>query len=896
MKRRVFTAVAAVLLAALFILSCACAPVQNGDSGNGGNGQQELPGGDSGNEPGNEPGDEPGEEPGDQPGEEEPGEDPKPTVHQPEAVPYKAPTCSENGNIAYWACAHCDKYYADAEESVEIAFDETLIEADADAHAYDSSDVCTDCGAAYTFTNGLTYTLAEDRQSYAVTGPGTVTEGDVKIARHIEGLPVTEVGEKAFEGCTGFTSLYIPDTVTAIATDAFDGCTGLKSIVISDNVTDLSYGVLADCTALESITLPFVGERDNADTVQEMQPQFGLLFGAGTWQQNINYVPASLTGVTVTRESTVSDHAFAGCEHIVNVTLPAGTTKIGNNAFSGCTSLQNITLGKILLEIGAYAFGGCSAGYQSFDGCAALELADPALPVHLNTLGEGAFEECESISEISLHAGITQIPDNVFQSCSGLLKVRFGGNVTEIGASAFNGCSALADIEFPETLTDIGDTAFLLCTALEAISLPDSLRHIGFHAFYMTGYYSTGANWSLGATGKGALYIGKHLIELERNYSSPGFIVKDGTLCIADCALEYSASDGGKFTTVSLPASIRAIGADAFDGRSAISQLTIKDLAGWCTVQLANEKSNPMYYADTMRLTGEGEIRKLTVPEGVTEIAPYTFYNVTRLTGAELPSTVTSVGEYAFAKSFSIATKGSIDLGGARTIAAHAFEGAGMGTVSFGSVESIGEYAFSGCDALAAVSLPASTEQIGLRAFAGCPQLAEITVAKGNPVYTAEGNCLLEGDVLVAGCKDSVIPSSVKEIGAYAFSSITSMAEIIIPEGVERIGDWAFYNCNFLSAVALPASVAEVGERAFYNCTALTAVTINGTPLIHPFAFTGCTKLAEANFAVTEGWFRTQDPDASEGTAVPAADLADPAKAAQLLWDGNNGNAYWKNA
>ena len=195
-------------------------------------------------------------------------------------------------------------------------------------------------------------------------------------------------------------------------------------------------------------------------------------------------------------------------------------------------------------------------------------------------------------------------------------------------------------------------------------------------------------------------------------------------------------------------------------------------------------------------------------------------------------------------------------------------------------MEEIGESAFAQCSFLAALDLPATLTKTGQQAFSGCPQVASVTVAAGNPVYTAEGNCLLAEDVLVLGCKNSVIPSSVKEIGAYAFAGITSMAEIVIPEGVEIIGERAFYNCNYLNAAALPASVKEVGDYAFANCSSLTEASIGGTPLIGRFAFSFCPKLQNVYFTVQDGWFLAKNAEEESGTA---ADVSDPAAAAVLL-------------
>lgn len=66
----------------------------------------------------------------------------------------------------------------------------------------------------------------------------------------------TEIGERAFEDCTGLTSIVIPDSVTKIEERAFYGCKGLTSIVIPDSVTSIDYAAFKDCTGLTSVVLP----------------------------------------------------------------------------------------------------------------------------------------------------------------------------------------------------------------------------------------------------------------------------------------------------------------------------------------------------------------------------------------------------------------------------------------------------------------------------------------------------------------------------------------------------------------------------------------------------------------------------------------------------------------
>ena len=138
---------------------------------------------------------------------------------------------------------------------------------------------------------------------------------------------------------------------------------------------------------------------------------------------------------------------------------------------------------------------------------------------------------------------------------------------------------------------------------MQEIDLPDSLRHIGDNAFYHTAYLN-------GMGTGGAVYIGNHLIEVSPDYNAPGFIVKDGTVCIADNALECTAGRG-KFTQITFPASLKAIGADACKGRDNITRATIKDIAAWCELEIGNEASTPLFYGKTTLYSGASAIRDL---------------------------------------------------------------------------------------------------------------------------------------------------------------------------------------------------------------------------------------------------------------------------------------------
>lgn len=116
--------------------------------------------------------------------------------------------------------------------------------------------------------------------------------------------------------------------------------------------------------------------------------------------------------------------------------------------------------------------------------------------------------------------------------------------------------------------------------------------------------------------------------------------------------------------------------------------------------------------------------------------------------------------------------------------------------------------------ALKGLTIPASVEEITPFFIGECTALETLTVAEGNLTYRSEGNCIIrrKDDALVAGCRASVIPESVKSIGENAFSYCEGLTEITIPGNVAEIGNAAFSFCKDLRAVHIEEGVEQIGE------------------------------------------------------------------------------------
>lgn len=166
-------------------------------------------------------------------------------------------------------------------------------------------------------------------------------------------------------------------------------------------------------------------------------------------------------------------------------------------------------------------------------------------------------------------------------------------------------------------------------------------------------------------------------------------------------------------------------------------------------------------------------------------------------------------------------------------------------------VKSIKEYAFYGCLYLKSITIPSSIESIGIRAFDACPSLININVDMDNKFYSSLNGALYIKNqtqlISVPGGKTGTfdIPSSVTEIGAYAFSACKSITKIIMPDSVTSIGGWAFSKCSNLKDITLSREIKEISQSLFNGCTGLTEIVIpESVTKIDEMAFYKCTNLS----------------------------------------------------
>ena len=175
------------------------------------------------------------------------------------------------------------------------------------------------------------------------------------------------------------------------------------------------------------------------------------------------------------------------------------------------------------------------------------------------------------------------------------------------------------------------------------------------------------------------------------------------------------------------------------------------------------------------------------------------------------------------------------------------------------------------CTALTSITIPDSVTTIDIPSYPPKgTSLTSITIAKENPKYYSERNCIIETEsqTLIFGCSGSVIPDGVTRIGNNAFYNCTGLTSITIPNSVTSIGEWAFYGCDNLTSITIPDSVTSISEWAFYGCDNLTSVTMPGSiKHLGNLTFGDCDKLTKIYFQGTMAqWERLYFSDPWENT------------------------------
>lgn len=675
--------------------------------------------------------------------------------------------------------------------------------------------------------------------------------------REIEiGNTVTSIGESAFTTCASLTTVDLPDSVVFVDDYAFNEDDALTEVTFGENIQSIGAYAFYSCDVLTSLQFP-----------EQLAEGLSLTIG--------DYAFANCDSLKQVKLCEGTNDLGTGCfsysDQLEAVSIPESVTSVGAYAFllSGLYNEQVaqkqkfIYAGDWLLSISDEYFSEIEILDNREIYADTIGIADYAF-IKQDPENGNNYVGCTNLRKIDLPASVKHIGEFAFYNSLRLNELFAQRNgLQTIGTGAFEGCQALSNVRFSDGLLTIGESAFKDCTILYSnadeprLLIPRTVTQVGVEAFKDAGLWSVTDEY-------GVIYAGNWVV----GYVGTGTTVNlrsgdiDGIADMAFSQAEQVTSDmfgamvcNSNLQSISGLGRVRNIGAGAFI---------------YCNSLAAVSLNANVHTIGVLTFAYCSSLRRVTMPTTLTSIGAYAFFKCGGLRSLDLSDTkVDTIGSRAF---YGCSSLSEIDLGPSiQTIESRAFYGCrSLPEVTIpGTVKEIGVQAFAKCTSLNSLTLEDGIERIGQSAFRESSILDGVHIPDSVKViddYAFYG-------VMTSGLD---LGNGVEYIGNYAFSGAKSLTSIVIPASVKEIGNYAFFNCSRLQSVVFRGNVTVLGTHAFYGCNMLTFYLADGVdladsgwnssfrPLVH-----GCTLSDDGTFVVSVTTGKIDYPTALIGLSDP---------------------------
>ncbi|MBQ7203799.1 MAG: leucine-rich repeat domain-containing protein [Eubacterium sp.] len=684
----------------------------------------------------------------------------------------------------------------------------------------------------------LTYSVSNDEVT--ITGyTGSPTK--VLIPSKIDGYPVTAIGEQAFLGCSSLTSINIPNGVTSICVSAFNSCSSLTSVNIPNSVTSIGEHAFWGCSSLTSIDIPNSVTSIGAEAFYICSSLSSITVASGNpyydSRDNCNAIIETATSTLIigcnntiipTNVTSIGEGAFYRCTSLTSINIPNSVTYIGNDAFASCSSLTSVSIGNGITSIGRFAFASC------------YNLKNINLPNSVNNIGWYAFSMCRSLESVVLPKNLKYMNENTFNSCISLVSVVLPEHLEYIREGAFAGCKSLTSIDIPNSVTYIGDTAFSMCRSLKSFVMPDSVNTVGRAIFYgctslqscvlsnnIDGLDSDGG---FGVARAGFFEDCKSLetITIPNSVKFIGARAFMGcssltSICLSEniTKLEYNTFENCiNLKSITLPNSVTSIGSDAFANctnlESVFISKNVSDIAGNSFYKCENlssiivDSENSVYDSrDNCNALIETSTNRLitgslntVIPDGITTIDSGAFFNLKKLTSINIPCSVTIIEGHAFGNT----NLKSVYYTGSKEdwdkIQIDNYHG-DLGKDNEPLLNATIYYNYSNHSHIFENNI---CTVCGINEYSY--NLSDSNIATITNYY---------GNATSLTLPSTIDGYTVKYIGSSAFAYNNYLNSVTVPTGYTLVNSYAFINCKNLYDISLPSTITAMGGNTIYG-------------------------------------------------------------------------------